>query len=73
MRPTDDVRDTIRSLIVLGDNRRKQGHDARSRAKAREAFEEALALASEAGVEEPLRALIELRLADLDQDGQGRA
>ena len=52
----------IRKLIVLGDNRLGQGLPA----KARESYEEALALAREEGVDGSLGALIELRLADLD-------
>jgi hypothetical protein len=52
----------IRKLIVLGDNRRKQGLPG----KARETYVEALELAREAGIGGSLGALIELRLEDLD-------
>ncbi len=64
-----EARDRIRQLIVLGDNRLKQGRDERARAKAREAFEQALALAAEHGLEAQVRPLVEARLADLDRDG----
>jgi hypothetical protein len=59
-----DVRDRIQKLLVTGDNRLKQGVDP---AKARESWEQALALAREAGLEEKIRPLVEVRLADLTQ------
>jgi hypothetical protein len=58
----DDARARIRKLLVTGDNRLKQGVDP---AKARESWEQALAVAKEAGLEETVRPLVELRLADL--------
>jgi hypothetical protein len=61
-----DVRERIQKLLVTGDNRLKQGVDP---AKARESWEQALALAREAGLEERIRPLVEVRLADL---GSGR-
>jgi hypothetical protein len=64
-----DMGDSIRTLIVLGDNRLKNAGGSggdRARAKARDAYEEALALAAEAGLDDEIRPLIELRLADLD-------
>ena len=60
----DDVRERIQKLLVTGDNRLKQGVDP---AKARESWEQALALAREAGMEDRIRPLVEVRLADLDQ------
>ena len=60
----DDARARIQKLLVTGDNRLKQGVDP---AKARESFEQALAVAREAGLEESVRPLVELRLADLDR------
>ena len=54
----------IQKLLVTGDNRLKQGVDP---AKARESWEQALALAREAGLEDQIRPLVEVRLADLDQ------
>ena len=51
----------IRKLIVLGDNRLKQGLPG----KAKETYAEALELAREAGLEKTVGPLIELRLADL--------
>jgi predicted negative regulator of RcsB-dependent stress response len=59
-----DVRDRIQKLLVTGDNRLKQGVDT---AKARESWEHALELAREAGLEERIRPLVEVRLADLQQ------
>ncbi|MFN2467820.1 MAG: hypothetical protein ABR521_06785 [Gaiellaceae bacterium] len=59
-----DAREQIRKLLVTGDNRLKQGVDP---AKARESYERALALAREAGLEDRVRPLVELRLADLER------
>ena len=64
----DDVRGRIRKLLVTGDNRLKQGV---SPAKARESYEQALALAQEAGLEADVRPLVEIRLADLERLGEG--
>jgi hypothetical protein len=58
-----DVRDRIQKLLVTGDNRLKQGVDP---PKARETSEQALALAREAGLEDRIRPLVEVRLADLE-------
>jgi len=59
---TDDVRERIQKLLLTGDNRLKQG--ARP-AKARESYQRALELAREAGLEDRIRPLVEIRLADL--------
>ena len=59
----EDVRERIQRLLVTGDNRLKQGV---APAKARESWEQALALAEEAGLEERIRPLVEVRLADLE-------
>ncbi len=61
-----EPRDRIRKLLVLGDNRLKQG-DARILVKARESYEEALALAREAGLEGQVAPLVELRLAEVER------
>jgi len=58
------VRERIQKLLVTGDNRLKQGVDPD---KARESWEQALAVAREAGLEETIRPLVEVRLADLQQ------
>jgi hypothetical protein len=58
----DDAHERIQKLLVTGDNRLKQGVDP---AKARESWEQALAVAIEAGLEETVRPLVEVRLADL--------
>ena len=60
----EDVRERIQKLLVTGDNRLKQGVDP---AKARESWEQALSLAREAGLEERIRPLVEVRIADLEQ------
>jgi predicted negative regulator of RcsB-dependent stress response len=60
----DEVRAQIRKLLVTGDNRLKQGVRAE---KARESYEQALALARDAGLEEQIRPLVEVRLADLER------
>ena len=59
----EEARSRIRKLLVTGDNRLKQGVDPE---KARESFERALAVAREAGLEEAVRPLVEIRLADLE-------
>jgi hypothetical protein len=63
-----DARERIQRLLVTGDNRLKQGAGA---AKARESWEAALALAVESGLEETVRPLVEIRLADLEQPARG--
>lgn len=60
----EDVRARIQKLLVTGDNRLKQGVDP---VKARESWEQALALAHDAGLEDQIRPLVEVRLADLDR------
>jgi hypothetical protein len=60
----EDVRERIQKLLVTGDNRLKQGVDP---AKVRESWEQALAVAREAGLEDRIRPLVEVRLADLEQ------
>lgn len=63
---TGDARERIQKLLVTGDNRLKQGvsHD-----KVRESYEEALAVAREVGLEESIKPLVEIRLADLGELG----
>jgi hypothetical protein len=58
----DDARERVQKLLVTGDNRLKQGVDP---AKVRESYEQALAAARDAGLEETIRPLVEIRLADL--------
>jgi hypothetical protein len=62
MAEPDDARARIQKLLVTGDNRLKQGVDP---AKVRETYEEALAVAREAGLEDSVRPLVEVRLEDL--------
>ena len=59
----DEARARIQRLLVTGDNRLKQGV---SPAKVRESYEQALEAAREAGLEDAVRPLVEIRLADLD-------
>jgi hypothetical protein len=60
----EDARIRIQKLLVTGDNRLKQGVDL---AKVRESYEQALAAAREAGLEDTIRPLVDVRLADLAQ------
>jgi hypothetical protein len=64
----ESARERIQKLLVTGDNRLKQGVDP---AKARESYEQALEAAREAGLEESVRPLVEIRLADLERLGGG--
>jgi hypothetical protein len=59
-----DARERIQKLLVTGDNRLKQGV---APDKVRETYEEALRVAIEAGLEDAVRPLVEIRLADLDR------
>ncbi len=70
MAAADDARERIQKLLVTGDNRLKQGVGL---AKVRASYEEALAVACEAGLEESVRPLVEVRLADLEQLEAGSA
>ncbi len=60
----DDARERIQKLLVTGDNRLKQGVAPE---KVRVTYEEALSVAREAGLEDAIRPLVELRLADLQR------
>jgi hypothetical protein len=64
MTAEDEARAKIQKLLVTGDNRLKQGVAAE---KARQSYEQALAVATNAGLEDSVRPLVELRLADLDR------
>ena len=64
MSTPDDARATIQRLLVTGDNRLKQGV---APAKVRQSYAAALEAAREAGLEDRVRPLIELRLADLER------
>jgi predicted negative regulator of RcsB-dependent stress response len=66
--PGDDARARIQRLLVTGDNRLKQGVAPE---KARESYEQALEAARAAGIEDAVRPLVELRLADLERLGGG--
>lgn len=57
-----EARERIQKLLVTGDNRLKQGVNP---AKARESWEQALSVAREAGLEDAVRPLVEIRLSDL--------
>jgi hypothetical protein len=64
----DDARERIQKLLVTGDNRLKQGVAPE---KVRETYEQALAVAREAGLEDAVRPLVEVRLTDLAKLGDG--
>ena len=58
------AREKIHDLLLTGDNRLKQGVSAE---KIRQSYEQALAVAREAGLESSVRPLVEIRLADLER------
>ena len=60
----DEARAKIQRLLVTGDNRLKQGVAPE---KVRESFLQALEVARGAGLEDRVRPLVELRLADLER------
>jgi hypothetical protein len=60
----DEARERIQKLLVTGDNRLKQGVDP---SKTRQSYEQALEAAREAGLEDAIGPLVELRLADLER------
>ena len=62
MEGDQDARARIQHLLVTGDNRLKQGVNPE---KARASWEQALEVAREAGLEDAVRPLVEVRLADL--------
>ena len=64
METPDDARATIQRLLVTGDNLLKQGV---ALDKVRESYLAALDAAKEAGLEDAVRPLVELRLADLEK------
>jgi hypothetical protein len=64
MSSPDDAIARVQRLLVTGDNRLKQGV---APAKVRESYAAALEAAREAGLEDRVGPLIELRLADLEQ------
>jgi hypothetical protein len=64
MENPDDARATIQRLLVTGDNRLKQGVAI---TKVRESYLAALDAAREAGLEQAVGPLVELRLADLER------
>jgi hypothetical protein len=59
-----EARQKIHDLLLTGDNRLKQGVSAE---KIRQSYEQALAVAREHGLEEGIRPLIAIRLADLER------
>jgi hypothetical protein len=63
----DEARSKIQRLLVTGDNRLKQGVAPE---KARESYLQALEVAREAGLEDAVRPLVEIRLADLERLGR---
>ena len=64
----DEARERIQKLLVTGDNRLKQGVAPE---KVRESYEQALAVAREAGLEDAIGPLVEVRLADLERLSRG--
>jgi len=64
----DEARERIQKLLVIGDNRLKQGVAPE---RVRETYEEALVVAREAGLEDVIGPLVEVRLADLERLARG--
>jgi hypothetical protein len=64
----EEARERIYKLLVTGDNRLKQGVDP---AKVRQSYEQALEVAREVGLEDSIRPLVEIRLADLERLAPG--
>ena len=60
----DVARAKIQKHLLTGDNRLKQGAGAE---KARQSWEQALEVAREAGLEDTVRPLVEVRLRDLER------
>jgi hypothetical protein len=60
----DEARQKFHDLLLTGDNRLKQGV---STDKVRASYEQALALAREHGFDESVRALLDIRLRDLER------
>ena len=60
----NEARAKVHELLLTGDNRLKNGVSAD---KIRESYEQALAVAREHGLEESVRPLVEIRLADLER------
>ena len=58
------ARAKIHDLLLLGDNRLKQGVSAD---KIRQNYEQALAIAVEHGLQENVRPLVEIRLSELER------
>jgi hypothetical protein len=63
-----EARERIQKLLITGDNRLKQGVAPE---KVRESYEQALEAARAAGLEDRVRPLVEIRLADLQRLAEG--
>jgi hypothetical protein len=59
-----EARERIQKLLVTGDNRLKQGVEPE---KVRQSYEQALEAAREAGLEDAVRPLVQIRLDDLER------
>jgi hypothetical protein len=59
-----EARQKVHDLLLTGDNRLKQGVAVE---KVRQSYEQALAVATENGLEDGVRPLVEIRLADLER------
>jgi hypothetical protein len=64
----EEARERIQKLLVTGDNRLKQGVEPE---KVRQSWEQALEVARDAGLEDTVRPLVEIRLADLKSKQRG--
>jgi hypothetical protein len=59
-----EAKQKIHDLLLTGDNRLKQGVSVE---KIRQSYEQALSLAAEHGLEDGVRPLVEIRLAELER------
>ena len=60
----NDYAARVHKALLTGDNRLKQGVEP---AKVRKSYEQALELARAGGIEERIRPLVDVRLADLER------
>jgi hypothetical protein len=66
---SEEVERRVRRLLLSGDNTLKNRTGAQALARARERYEEALGLATEAGLEERILDFVRLRLRNLGGGG----
>jgi hypothetical protein len=68
---SEEVERRVRQLLLSGDNTLKNRSGDQAVARARDRYEEALRLATEAGLEERVLEFVRLRLRNLEAGGGG--